>query len=394
MKKLFLMLCSLACACGFAAETAQNAAAPAGTDPFFAATIKHVDVGGEFLFYQNAAMPMKMCDTMISFMGKAAGQRDPRVSPFFDITAKLLDLKSLKAQAASSVQAGKRLYVCKQFVFIAPDTKSVLADKAWPNVQLDGIMRSLPADTRIAIYVNVNSAYVWARINEEFVASGNKKYIDGLAKLKTMFKSEGVDLDALAASASGPMLLVVTGKNPMALKIAVAIADKDGVLSARLRKSFPPKAGESTFPITDMPVFPKSQLVYSEGCLLFATDPAILAKPAKMLGDVPRHAEYLSQLPKEGNSFVFVDIPPKFAGTINSMIPVEYRQMFRMRPFTLAAVGTGYPDGMGSVIVSSFSLQQAYYGIMNKMLANAMTLAPAAPTAAPAAPAPAPAPAK
>ena len=392
MKKLFLMaLCSFAAACGgIAAE------APQKLDPYFDTVIKHVDVGGELLFYRNVDSLMKACNDMIPLVGKLAGQNDPAVQPVFDIVAKLLDLTSFKAQAVSSARIGRIVYVCKQFVQVDPNTKSVLSDKAFPNAPLENIMRSLPGNTRIAVYSNVNSAYIWARINEEIIASGDKRFISGLAKFKAKAMKKGVNVDALAASISGPMMLVVAGKNPNELKIAVAIADRDNVLSTLLRKSFPPKAGESAYQIKDLAIFPNAQLVYSERCVFIVSDPKILEKPAKMFGDVPRHAKFIARLPKEGSSFVIVDIPPKFAKFINAMTPAEYRQTFRMRPFFFAAVGTAYPDGMGSVIVSSFSLPMAYQRFVVAMLESAAKEIAEKNAAAPAAPAPtaAPAPAK
>ena len=393
MKKyLFTALCSIAIACGVGA-----AEAPQQRDPYFETAIKHVDVGGELLFYQNTERLTKTFNRVISSLGKITGQDDPTIQAGFDVTAKLLDLASFKAQTGSSVKLDRRLYACKQFVLVDPNTKSVLSGKAFPNTQLDNIMRSLPADTRIAVYTNVNTAYIWARINEEIIASGNTTLIAALARVRDEAQKKGVNIDALAASASGPMMLVVSGKTPVSLKIAIAIADKDNVLSARLRKSFPPKAGESTYPIRNLDIFPNAQLVYSEGCVLLASDPSILQKPEKMFGEIPRHAKYIAQLPKTGSGFVVVDIPPKFAEFINSMTPAEYRQVFRARSFSLVSVGTGYPEGMGSVTVSSFSVTMIYPHLMNTMLANAAkqiadkkAAAAPAPAAAPAA-APAPA---
>lgn len=390
-KHLFMALCAVAAAFGVAAaETPQK------LDPHFEAVIKHVDVGGEFLFYQNVTSLMKICDNMVAYVGKIASQKDPAVRSAFDIAAKLLDLTSFKAQAASSAKLDRRFYVFKQFMLVDPNTKSVLSAKAFPNAPLESMMRSLPADTRFAVCSNVNSAYIWARINEELIASGDQKLIAGLANIRAKAMNKGVNIDVLAASVCGPMMLVVAGKNPVSLKIAVAIADKDGALSAQLRKSFQPKAGESVYPIKDLDIFPNAQLVYSEGCVLIVSDPKILEKPAKMFGDVPRHAKFLAQLPKEGNSFMIVDIPPKFAEFINAVTPMEYRQAFRMRAISFAAVGTASPDGMGSIAVSNFSLPMVYPHVVNATMANAVkeilekSAAPAAPAQTPAqAPAPA-----
>ena len=388
-KHLFTALCSVAAAFSVAAaETPQK------LDPHFEAVIKHVDVGGEFLFYQNVTSLMKICDNMVSYVGQMASQNDPSIRSAFDIAAKLLDLTSLKAQAASSAKLDRRFYVFKQFMLVDPNTKSVLSAKAFPNAPLESMMRSLPADTRIAVCSNVNSAYIWARINEEIIASGDKGLIAGLANFKAKALKRGVNVDALAASTCGPMLLVVSGKTPVELKIAVAIADKDGALSAQLRKSFAPKAGESFYPIKDLNIFPNARLVYSDGCVLIVSDPKILEKPVKMFGDVPRHAKFLAQLPKEGNSFVIVDIPPKFAEFINAMTPMEYRQMFRLKALAFAAVGTAYPDGMGSVAVSNFSLPMAYPRVVNAVMANAVKEIVEKSAAQAQAPAPAPAPAK
>ena len=370
----------------------------AAADPYFGATIKHVDQGGEMLSYSNLTVPMVSCNDLLTNLGKAAKPDDPVAQDLCAVFARMLDLTSFKAMAQSSVEAEKGLYIYKQFVLTDKNTKSVLSAKALQNGKLDHMISSLPADTRLALCGNFNMSYILKRLTEEFAASGNQEMIDGLAKLRTEAKTKGMDIDAWAASACGPMILVVSGKTPLEMKIVIGIADKDGVLSTLLRRKYQPKEGESSFPITGLDYFPKAQLVYSNGCILLVSDPKILEKPEKMLGSVPRYGKYLSLLPKEGTGFIIIDITPGFADIINAMIPEDQRSI-TVKPISLAAVDFCSEEGIACTIVSDFSLPMSWTGIIDAIIpkimaqtkAAAKANAPAAPAAPKAAPAKAPA---
>lgn len=391
MKKHLLMtLCSIAVVCCTAGwDTIKK------TDPYFEATIKNVDIGGEMLLYQNISKPMRSCDRMLKGLGKVADEKDPTTQSLFVAFAKMLDVTSFKAIAQSSVKVEKGVYLYKQFVLTRKNTKSILAGEALKNEKLDHMIASLPADTRLALHGNFNMVYLLKRLTEEFAATGNKTLIDGLAKLRTQSKAEGVDIDAWAESACGPMMLVISGELPQDLKVAIAISDKNGVLSGLLRKQYKPKENESSYPITGIPIFPKAQLVYSEGCILLVSDPAILAKPAKMLGDDPRYSKYLPLLPKEGSGFMVVDVNPNFAALANFMIP-EDKRCITIRPFRIVAVDCRRENGIASTMASNFSLPISGYKFINAMVpammkrAKGMAPQKKAPAATPAkAPAPA-----
>ena len=393
------------------------------SDPYFDATIKNVDQGGEMLSYCNITVPMRSWDKTVANFGKMSESNDPATRNFFIAFAKMLDLTSFKAMAQSSVETEKGLYIYKQFVLTDPDTKSILAGEAMANNDVAPMIGSLPADTRLALYGNFNASYLLKRLTEEFAATGDKELIDGLAEIKAKSKAEGVDIDAWAESASGSMILVVTGESPLDMKILIGIADKDGVLSNLLRKKYQPKEGESSYPITGLKLFPKAQLVYSKGCIMLVSDPKIMEKPAKMLGATPRYAKYVKLLPKTGSGFMIVDVNQSFATLINIMVPEEKRGV-TVKPFSLAMVDFSTEDGIACTAVSDFSLPMSWVNIMDSAMpvimaqakknlakknaaepkaaqpetkaapaAPAPTAAPAAPAAAPVAPAPTAAPA-
>lgn len=354
----------------FAGMALLGGMALAAADPFFEATVKHVDMGGEMFAYQNLTESMKSFEGIITSLENAT--RRPLVKSAVKAFAKTLDLGSFKGIAQSSVKVAPRLYVHKSFVLTEGNSRSILAGKAARNVRLDMIMRSLPADTRLAVYADVDSAFIWARITEEIIASGDQKLIQLVNETKANFKTMGIDVDALAASVNGPMMLVVTGKSPLELKFAVLIADKDGVLGAVLRKHFPPKAGENFYPIRKSQYLPQARLIYSERGILFVSDPKLLDPPAKMFGDTPRFRRFASLVPTEGSGFMIVDISKNFAKTFNAFIPNDYKP-FQLRPFSMVTVESASSDGVGSVTVSNFSLPSVSPKIMAATFQKALS---------------------
>ena len=366
-KHLSLALCSIVVVCGLAGCCCKKA-----SDPYFDATVKHVDAGGEMFSYVNLTTSMKSCENIMAQLEKAAHRASTKnaVKAF----ARTLDLKSVKAIAQSSVKVSPGLYVYKSFVLIDKDSKSILSGKATGNVRLDSIMGSLPADTRLAIYANIDNAYLWTRINEEIAASGDKALIETVNNVKINLKNKGLDVNALAASVSGPMMLVVAGQSPLGMKAVIIIADRDGVLSAALRKKYPPKAGESAYPINDLPFLPKAQLVYAKGCVMFVSDPKLLEKPAKMLKDTKWFGKFAPQLPAEGSGFMIVNISKKFAKTVNAFIPKDYT-IFRLKPVSMVTVETASEDGIGSITVSDFSVPAIFPKTMEAVVCELISKA-------------------
>lgn len=365
MKKHFLLtLCSIAVMCGVAGCCTKS-------DPYFGATVKHVDMGGEMFSYQNLAASMRSVDNMLAHLEKSI--RHPRAKSLVRVFAKSLDLKSIRAIAQSSVKVEPRLYVYKSFLLIDENSKSILSGKAERNQPLDAIMRSLPADTRLAIYTDVDSAFLWARLNEEIAASGDRKLIRIVNNAKANFKAKGVDIDALAESVSGPMMLVVTGQSPLGMQFAVIIADRDGVLSAKLRKKCAPKSGDSAYPVKDLPFFPRAQLVYADGCIMFVSDPKLLEKPAKMLGDTPRFRKFAPHLPKKGSGFMIVDISKNFAKSFNRFVPRNSKS--QLKPFSMITVDSVSKDGAESVTVSNISMLTVSAKIMETTFPTALSMA-------------------
>ena len=363
-KHLFMALGSVAatlCVAGCCGSTPR--------DPYFDATVKHVDFGGEKFSYSNVSAQAKSFDNTIKNISRFASD-DPAVQNFVLVMGRMLDMTSFKGAAQSSVKMPQGIYVYKSFALTDENTKSVLSGKAVQSAKLDAIMKSLPADTRLAVYGNINSAYIWQRLDEEIAASGDKMMIQAWKNLQVKAKAKGVDLDNLAASVSGPMLLVVTGNSPFDLKIFVAVNDKDGVLSALLNKKYPPKAGESAHPIKSLAsTLPKAQLVYGDGCIMFVSDPAIMKKPEKMLGDTPRYRKYAAYLPTEGTGFVILNLSKKFTATVNAFIPPQYG---KLKPACLIGVDTAAEDGVGCVVVSNFSIPASCAKLSEKMVKFAL----------------------
>jgi hypothetical protein len=333
-------------------------------DPYFDTTMKHVDAGGEMLSYNNISEQMKSFDNTIKNISSFATD-DPAVQTAILIVGRTLDLTSFKGVAQSSANVERGVYVYKSFALTDENSKSVLSGKAVQKAELEPIMKSLPANTRLAVYSNINSQYLRQRLEEEIAASGNQKIIQAWNNFQIKAKAKGIDFNALASSVSGPMLLAITGSNPFDLKIVAIINDKDGVLSALLSKKFPPKAGESAHPVKSLESFmPKAQLVYGDGCIMFVSDPAIMKKPEKMLGDTPRYRKYAAYLPKEGSGFLVVNLSKKFTESVNAFIPPQYG---KLKPTCLFAVDTVAENGVGCVAASNFSIPSSFARLVERM---------------------------
>lgn len=342
MKKLFI---GMALACGMALAAA---------DPYFDATIKHVDQGGEMLDYQNVSSLTVMLNKAMAYLAAESGEVEAqRAVAFF---SKLLDITSIKAQAQSSVKIEPMFYVYKGFTFIDPAGNSILMSRSVRDTELNFL--DLPADTLLAVYANINLGEVWKRVTDEINANPDKEMVKKFNDMLADAKKDGVDINAIAESIDGQIMILIAGENVMAPRIFAAIPDRTGALSAALNRKFPPAAGSSAYPLPAGDVMPNAQMIYSKNCVLFVSDPKVLEKPAQTLAANPRFAKYASKIAGKGVGYVVMNIPPQVASFANAMMPEDAAKMIKVKPFSFAAVNTISENGLGVEIASSFSIPQ------------------------------------
>ena len=350
----------------FALLTIFGGLSLAAADPYFESTVGHVDTGGEMLTYVNITVPVRVGNGILMKATKVLASQSPEAAAGLKILMNLLDLPSFKAYAASSVEKEPDFFVYKDFLRIDSGSKSILR-QLLTNSEIN--FTNLPADTRLAIYFNINLSSLWTRINEEVAASGNRQLISGLADLKAMAQREGIDIDQVVASVNGPVFLLVTGNSIPELKVMVRIPDTNGVVAALLRKQFPPQNGNSfIFPGLPIPGAKDPQIIYGEGNITFVSNTALLETPAETLASRQQFAQYAEQLPREGCAMVLIDISKQFLDGITPELPREARSFVkRLTPISLVAVDFINEDGIGGVAASNFSLPMSFFNAVEKL---------------------------
>ena len=335
-------------------------------DPYFESTMRHVDTGGEMLSYVNLTVPVRMGNGILAKAAKILAGESPESAGAIKILMNLFDLPSVKAYAASSIEKEPDFFVYKSFIRIDSSSKSVLL-KCATNGEIDFL--KLPADTRLALQLNINASAYWTRFNEEVAASGNQQLISNLANLKAMMQSEGIDIDRLAASLNGPVFLLVTGNSIQELKIMVRIPDANGSIAAQLRKQFPPQNGNVfLFPMLPIPGAKDPQIIYGDGVITFVSNAALLEAPAETLASRPQFAKYAEVLPREGSSLLLVDISKQFRDGIAPTLPAEAQPFVkRLTPISFVDVGFINEDGFGGVIASNFSVPMSLFTAIEKL---------------------------
>ena len=344
----------------------------AAADPYYEATVKHVDAGGEMMTYCNITVPFNTLNNLTAKLAKVLGQENGIAKSAINCVLNVLDLTSFKACAQSSVEVEPGFFIYKDFVYVDGNSKSIFSNKALNNIELDFL--SLPADTRLALVCDMNSAYVWKRLTQEIENSGDQALTAIFAKFKAEAMENGVDIDKIAESINGPALLAVAGESINDLKVVVFITDSNGAVSALLRQEFTPEDGSNVFKFKELPFLPNAkdaQLIYNKGSVMFVSDPRII-KSDKKLGDLPQYRKYADALPKNGYFLFLLDMPQKINDEIRSQIPDKARPFFQLKPFSIVLVGVSEPDGVACVAASSFSVPMCIFNVLEGVFGTAL----------------------
>lgn len=332
-------------------------------DPYFGTATKHVDTGGEMLEYRNLTPALEFLSQWLPKASAAVvaeeGEYGPVAGSALKVLFNVLDLRSLKAIASSSVQAAPGVYLFKQFIVVAPDSGSILTYAPRGDRPLD--FSRLPADTRIAVCGDLDLGYIWQRVTQEAAATGDAQLKALLAQCGQL-KAQGIDLDALMSSISGPMLVLVSGSSMENLGVRLDIPDRNGALTALLRKFIPAPADSSMVPIP-LPL-PLSgwapQLVYAEGKVQFVSGVRMLKAPVAPLASEAWFADFSKRLPQSGTGFVVVNMPKEVTDMINAFLATSAGNIpVDLPPFRAVAVGSRDADGVLETVVSDFSLPTA-----------------------------------
>ncbi len=375
MKKIFSTM-FLACSMTLAAA-----------DPYFHTAIKNVDMNGEMLNYRNltavtAFVQNELPDIFIRVMessGKAqlAPQDKAAWRERGNFILNLLNLTSFKAVAASSVKISPDLYVAKNSLVIAPESKSILLNKNVKNKPLDYM--SLPADTRLALAGEIDLGSAWQQIKLAAAKSADPETRQIITSAEAL-KMQGFDLDALFSALNGRFSVLLAGDDALTMRFKVELPDKNGALSALLKRFLPPAPGsnQAALPLP-MPSGVPPMVIYAENTVILASDAAVLAKPAQTLASLPKFREFAKHLPPQGCSYIVCNIPQGATDTVNMLTSLNPDMpKLELKPFAFIAVGRATESGSADTVVSDFSFAQldiAYLKSFMPMIINLQTRA-------------------
>lgn len=354
MRKRFWMSALFACGLSLAAFAAPQDKA------LFDATIKHVDMGGEMLQYQNTRALQEIVDKIPAVV-KIFAEGEP-MAPTIDSAVqsviKLLNIKAIKAGAASSVEVAPGIYCLKDFILVDMQAKALFIDPDMPNTILD--WQGLPADTRIAIKQYVNLNRIWQMVYNEIKNNQDPQIRQLADMIDAVRQQQGIDIHALFASFDGDVEILLTGTSLEDAAAKVVIPDKNGSISALLKIVAPPQ-GDSNIATVPTPVA-NIKVIYEQGKITAVSNEKLLAEPVETLGDKAEYKKYARILPERGYGYCIVDLPAELINMGKAAIGDEKEllaviDMF-IRPVSIVCVGSTKKDGFAATVASNFSIAQ------------------------------------
>lgn len=348
---------SLIAACGL---TTSMWATPADTQAF-EKTIKHVDMGGEALIYQNFKGTRKLLNELIPQAIKFLAEKAPEMQiagPISEGVLRLININAFVAQAGSSTEVVPGLYNAKAFLLLDRTQKSVFIDPAAVNAPLD--WQQLPANTRVALKLNINLDHAWQMIYDEikkFPDPTIKASVDGIFQMA--MQQGNIDLNQVIASINGDIELVVIGDSVDTLACKLVIPDKNGSITAAVKNMLPAQQDGSIIIPADE--FGMVHVTFQTGKITALWNQEKFAAVQDTLISRPEYKKFAELLPAEGNSYLVVDLSSQ---TIDKLlqndIPAEAIAFISkfVKPFSMISVGGVTPDGMYTAAASDFSFSQ------------------------------------
>lgn len=353
MGKRFWMSAFFACGLSLAAFAAPQDKAT------FDATIKHVDMGGEMLQYQNTrGMQEFFAKIPAAVRIFTAGQEyAATVDCAVESVLKLINIQAYKAYAASSAEAYPGIYNFKTFALLDMQAKSLFIDPNAPNKPLD--WQSLPADTRFAVKQYINLGRVWNMVYNE--AKNNKDpQIRQLADMVVAARQNGIDIHALFASFDGDIEILLTGTSLEDAAAKVVIPDKNGSISALLKMLVPPQ-GDSNVGVIPTPVA-NIKVIYEQGKITAVSNDKLLTRPTQTLGNKAEYEQYARLLPHSGNGYCVIDISADIIN-LGKTAAADEEQLVALidllfRPISAVGVSRTEKDGYSTNFAGNISIAQ------------------------------------
>ena len=355
MKSRFWLSILAACSISTAAF-----ASPAQVKLNSASALKEVDLGGEMLAWNDLTFLTPLLNEKFPAMVKILTQKmeeAPIINQVVKSTIKLVNVQAFKGVAASSIEYRPGIFVTKSFLLADTGARSIFIDNTRKNVALN--WTQLPADTRVAIKAHINLAQVWQLIYHEMKNNPDPVIRKFTEEMDAELNKEGVDLHKLAATINGDFEILITGSNIQDVAAKVVIPDKNGAISALLKKELPPKQG-SNIALIPTPLGINIQVIYEQDRIVAVSHPKLLQRPEKTLASVPHFSKYAEVVPGNGFAYAVIDIPEDVLNMVKANfndLP-ELVQLFDqfIQPISIVSVMQVKSNGSKTVAASNFSL--------------------------------------
>lgn len=349
MKKRFWLSAIAACTLSLTAAAGNSAA-------MYNSTIKHLDQGGEALFYQNTAGLQKLFTQTIPKIIETATKNmpdDPQKSAVINganSLIKLINIAAIKATGASSKEVAPGIYDFKGFTLVDRKQKSILLPPTVPSKKLN--ISKLPADTVLAFNINCNIAHLWNMVYQE-AKNNPDQMIKMLASQVEAMAQSGIDINRMLNSINGTLEITVTASAKDNYSATVIIPDKNGSISAFMRQQLPP---ELPTPVGNVTV------TYLPGKIKAFLRSAAYTPATGKLGSLPEFKRLSSFVPATGNGFGVLCISGNLLNIIRQELANSNAELNAFiadcQPTVAVITGSSMPDGEVLRIISTFSIPQ------------------------------------
>lgn len=337
----------------------------------FRATVRHVDMDGVSLQYQNTVSLMKWVDTLPDRVAEMIPQdkNDPQLKTAmeaFRLALRVINPSVLQAVASSTVCPAPEFYVNKSFSYLGENmAKPGLltlsgANRSWPRLS------ALPADTRLAVGGELMLSQCYALIRTEAAKSTDPAIKALPEQLEALCKAQGEDLSELLRALDGEFELLVFGSIEKPAGV-LTVSDKTGKIASMLRKQLKIDAKINRFPLfgagaVKTPVSPL--LCFETGKIVLASDGAALDALAAVkdggLLATPVFTAYRKVLPAESLGYLVLNLDEALFAAGIKLIPPKDAAVLKKHAIDqlnlrVVAAGRREKDGFGMVSAMNFS---------------------------------------
>lgn len=374
MKKIsamFLALCS----------TMMLYAAPDDAQVYRAAT-RHIDFDGDSIIYYNSTELFSMLNSLPETGGKiAAAFIDPvghdrikLVSDAAKILVEALNLDALRAIAWSHKELRSDLHIYKSSCYLGKEAQlpgifNISGING--NISLQDVLAALPSDLIFAAKMQIMPGKFYGNLMETIQKSDHPQ----IKNFCNMFiQGVPVDVAKLLNSANGLYTLIIAGETPETFRVSLTIPDRDGTISAELKKVLPPSPQSPGRTVLPCPIG-KGQDILRPEIVYLDKEIMLVSNGARCLETPHRpyalKADFLRLLPASGAGFTFVNLTPKAIASLKSavapQIPALTGLFNTLTPANLAEVTRVSPNGIYSIAVADFSIESVYFDFCMKL---------------------------